>query len=123
MDLEQLRKQRAKRVLRACELARSTIREQRGELARIASAWNRIAKRINVSVRRYERTIESLGLGMSFPIRSADLLDCLKGCVQDEQIAKLEDVESELKAHQKDVRAAGRRRTRQRARRDARRAK
>jgi hypothetical protein len=117
--LEQLRSKRAQKVLRDCGLARTTIRAQRSDLARIAREWSSIVKRINAALVKYERSIDDLGLSAPNLLRPADLLDCLKGCVNDEQVGKLDEIQAELADHEKQIRAAGKRRAKKRARRAA----
>lgn len=117
MKLEGLRGKRAAAALRQVKLARSTIRDQRSDLARVAAQWNRIAKRINQALVRYDRSVEALGISSPGPLRPADLLDCLKGCVDEQQRQPLDDIEQTLADNEREIKAAGRLRSRKLARR------
>jgi hypothetical protein len=112
--LAQLRAKRRDAILRTLAAARMTVRAQRSDLARIAREWVAISKRINAALARYERSVEDLGLPAPEALAPRDLIECLKGCVADEQQTKLDEIEIELRTHEKEIRAAGRKRGKKR---------
>lgn len=116
MRLEELRRKRALAALHQVKLARSTVRDQRSDLARIVAQWNRIVKRINRALARYDRAVEVLDISSPGPISPTDLLQCLKGCA-DDQRQPLDDIEEALKENERQIRAAGRKRTKKLERR------
>ncbi len=115
MLIEDLRESRRQKMARQIALARSTIREQRGDIARIVSGWSRIAKRINLAMVRYERVIDEIGLTGSIPLQPIEMLDCLKTCQNDVQIAALDELDEMLKGHSADLKKAARASARGRA--------
>lgn len=122
MLLEDLRETRRKKLARQIQLARSTIRDQRSDVARIVSQWNRITKRINLAMMKYERVIDEIGLTTSLPLRAVELLDCLKSCQGDVQLQPLDDLEEMLEGHSAELKAAAAASRRRRTKRDKRRA-
>lgn len=114
MNLEQLRQRRAASLLRQIGLARTTIRAQRSDLARILREWRAIAKKVNAAIAKYERSVDDLGLSSLDSLQPTDLVACLKGCVDDEQTTKLEALEAELDSHEGAIRGAGKKRANKR---------
>lgn len=114
--LEQLRAKRRESILRALNSARTTVRAQRSDLARIAREWRAISKRVNAALAKYEKAVDELGLGAPPLLAPIDLVACLKGCVTDEQTSKLDEIDAELTDQEKQIRAAGRKRTKKRMR-------
>ncbi len=123
MLVADLREKRRRQVLRQAELARSTIRDQRSELARVVSSWNRIAKRVNKAIVRYERVTESVGLYGPERLQPGDLLGCVKACVDEAQTSPLDSIDETLKEHVAELRKAARQSARGRVKREKRRAK
>jgi len=110
-------------MLRQVQLARSTIREQRSALASVVRDWNRIAKRINQAIDKYERAIAELPISAPDRLAPSDLLGCLKECAEAHQLEPLAAIEETLKANEKEIRGAGRKRASKRKRRAAREAR
>jgi hypothetical protein len=108
MLLADLRVSRRKKLERQIQLARSTLRDQRGDVARVVSQWNRIAKRVNVALAKYGRVVDELGLFVPDKIRAVELLDCLKSCVDETQVSPLEEIEGLLLEQETELRAAAR---------------
>jgi hypothetical protein len=108
MLLADLRVGRRKKLERQIQLARSTLRDQRGDVARVVSQWNRIAKRVNVALAKYGRVVDELGLAVPDAMRSVDLLDCLKSCVDEHQLSPLDEIEGMLVEQETELRAAAR---------------
>jgi hypothetical protein len=123
MLLSELRATRRKKLERQIQLARSTIRDQRPEIARIVSSWNRIAKKINVAMLKYERLIEDLPIALPFAIQAKDLLDCIKSCQDDHQISPLDEIEAALVDHEHDLKLAAAASTRRRTKKEKKRSK
>lgn len=123
MKLADLRESRRQKMARQITLARSTIRDQRSDLARIVSQWSRIAKRVNFAMERYERVIDEVGLTGSVPLRPVELLDCLKACRDDTQISPLDEFEDMLRSHTAELKKAAAADLRRGARRTAKREK
>jgi len=119
VELVALRQSRARAALRQVQLARSTIRGQRSDLARVVRDWNRIVKRINRAIERYDLAVAELGIDGPDRIDPTALLGCLKDCVEQEQTEPLAAIEATLKENERAIRAAGRKREKQRQRRAA----
>ena len=120
MELGAYRQRRAAQALRQVQLARSTVREQRSDIARVVSSWNRIAKRINRAIGRYNLSVEQLDVPNVERLEPVLLLECLKGCVGDYQTGPLDALEVALKENERVIKAAARKRTRKLQRRAAR---
>ena len=123
MLIEDLRESRRKQLARQIQLARSTIRDQRSDVARIVSQWSRISKRINAAMTRYERIIDEVGLTGALPLVPSELVACLKGCQSDVQIAALDELDEMLAGHAAELKKAARKSVRRRTKRDKRRAR
>ncbi len=120
MLIADLRARRRQRLQRQVELARSTIKDQRSDVARMVLQWNRISKRINGAIAKYGKVVDELGLFAPEAIRPVELLDCLKGCVDDTQKSKLDEIDEALAEELRQAAAAS---TRRRKRRDKKRAR
>lgn len=122
MKLADLRERRRQQILRQAQLARSTLREQRSEVARIVSSWSRIAKKINAAVSRYEKSIEDssgwpvFDAGFGDKLKASDLLGCLKDCQDSEQRSRLDELDEALAAQVKELRRSARKSETRRAR-------
>lgn len=121
MLIADLRANRRKRLQRQIELARSTLRDQRGDIARIVSQWNRISKKINGAIDKYGKVVDELMLMPPDAIRPVELLDCIKACVDETQRSPLDAIEETLAEQAKELRQAAAASTRRRKRRDKRR--
>lgn len=112
-----LRQSRRSKVLRAVGLARTTVRAERSDLARMAREWRGVAKRINAALVKYQVSVEDLGIFAPGPLQPADLVRCIKDCVGEEQGTRLDEIEAELGYQEKEIRSAGKKRARKVARR------
>jgi hypothetical protein len=115
-SLLQLRQGRISKLIRSISLSRQSIRIARGDLARIAREWHTNTQRINRTLKSYSALVEGLDIYPPEPIGARDLVDCLKGCQQDEQKSKLDEMELELVQQSKLIKAAGKKRPAARAR-------
>lgn len=119
--IAELRASRRNRLQRAVELARSTLRDQRSDVARIVSQWNRISKRINRSIEKYSRVVDELGLFPPDAIRPVELLDCIKACVDETQRSPLDAIDETLAEQQAELKKAAAASARRRKKRDTKR--
>lgn len=128
VKLADLRERRRQVILRQAQLARSTLREQRSDVARIVSSWHRIVAKINAAVTRYEKSLEDssgwpeIDSGLD-KLKAGDLLGCMKDCREENQTSPLDSLDEALAAQVKELKSGARKSAQRQAKRAKKRAR
>ena len=97
MKAKALLEKRAREVNAAIADSHKAILHARAPLARIIREWNREAKKVKRAIAKYNRLAEKHGRELSdYDLPNAkELLDCMLGCLGDEE-AKLAVIRGEI---------------------------